>query len=368
MVVVKKEPTMLNRLTPLRLRKDVPMSSDSAVQPVAAAAALPVIPLLETGPDFAWDTLVADTARAHRLLDGPTRHVPRKALKSLDAASRRWLVKWDNDYLDEIDAIAARLDRPGVHFFSIMYEWACTCSVRPATDGDSAILARVLDWRTPGLGREATAARVAGPSGPFVTLTWPGFSGVIQAMAPGRFSAALNQAPMRFSAGLYPIDWVMARRRLWATPHPTAAHVLRQSFERCDSFAAAKRFLTEQPIALPAIYSLAGTRADEACVIERTETAARVFEGPAVAANHWQPEQPGSYDWRGHARGIDSRGRARLMPELAPGLTTDFSWAKYPVLNAHTRLLMVADAKAGRLVAQGIEAQRPATAPFSYGN
>lgn len=326
--------------------------------------------MVTTGPDFALATLEADLARAHRIIGGPTRFVPRPALRLLDATSRKWLVKWDNDYLPEIDAIAARLDRPGVHFLSVMYEWACTCAARPSPDGTSARLVRVLDWATPGLGREVMAARIEGPAGLYVAMTWPGFSGVIQAMAPGRFSAALNQAPLQVTAGLSPIDWVMARRRLWQTPHPTAAHVLRRAFERCGSYAEAKAYLTSAPIALPAIYTLAGLTPDETCVIERAETAARVVEGPAIAANHWQPDAPSisvhgaRYAWRGHARSGDSHGRAGLMPALDADLTADFSWARYPVLNGKTRLLMVADAKAGRLVAVGIEGQAMATRPL----
>ncbi len=328
-------------------------AADSRVR--AMDATLPIIPVIDCGTGFALATLDADIARAHRLLDGPTRYVPSAVLKALDVASRRWLARWDNAYLPEIAAIAARLNRPGVYFFSIMYEWACTCAVKPSPDGDSAHLVRVLDWRTPGLGREVMAARVAGPAGPYVTLTWPGFSGVIQAMAPGRFSAALNQAPMRFAAGLYPVDWVMARRRLWNAPHPTAAHVLRRAFETCATFDDAKRFLETAPIALPAIYSLAGVNPNETCVIERTETAARTFAGEAIAANHWCSNEPTPYDWRGHSRGIDSQGRANLMRKLNADLTPDFSWATFPVMNPHTRLVMVADARAGRLVAQGFE-------------
>ena len=84
----------------------------------------------------------------------------------------------------------------------------------------------------------------------------------------------------------------------------------------------------------------------------------------AVAANHWQPETAGSYVWRGRSRGVDSKGRAAMMPGLDAKLESDFSWAKWPVLNSHTRLIMVADAAQGRLVAQGYEADGPATEPL----
>ncbi len=89
-------------------------------------------------------------------------------------------MRHENPHLAEIDAIAERLARPGVYFFSVNYEWACTCRVGAARDGASARLTRVLDWRTPGLGRNLVAARVASEKGPFVSLTWPGYTGVIQ--------------------------------------------------------------------------------------------------------------------------------------------------------------------------------------------
>ena len=331
---------------------------------VVRSSRMPRIPVVDCGPDFAIETLAADEPRAHLLFDAATRHVPIRALRLLDTVSRRWLAKWDNAHLAEIDEIAARMGRPGTYFLSVHYEWACTCIVKPSPGGNSARLVRVLDWRTAGLGRNLMAARVAGPAGSYVTLTWPGYTGVIQGMAPGRFSAALNQAPMRFTAGVLPVDWVVGRAKLWQTPHPTAAHVLRRAFDTSQSYAEAKDLLTNAPIAAPAIYSLAGVAADETCVIERTETAARVFEGEAVAANHWQPEPPGQYDWRGRSRGVDSKGRAALMPGLEADLNADFSWLQWPVLNSHTRLAMVADAAEGRLVAQGYEADGAATEPL----
>ncbi len=319
-------------------------------------AALPAIPVLDVGPDFAIETVAREEARAHALLDAATRYVPRAALASLDKVSRRWLVKWSNAYLSEIDDVARRLARPGAYFLSVNYEWGCTCQVGPSPEHRSARLVRVLDWATPGLGRNIIAARVRGAAGPFVILTWPGYTGVLQAMAPGRFAAALNQAPMRRPTGLYPLDWAANRARVWRMPHPMPAHLLREVFETARSYGEAKRHLTERPISSPAIFSLAGPRAAETAVIERTERGARVHEGPAVAANHWQ-----ACGWRGHSRGVDSTGRARLMSCASPGIDPAFSWLAPPILNPCTRLVMVADAAEQRLVAQGFEAEKPAT-------
>ena len=67
----------------------------------------------DTGPSFAIETLEAHEARAHALLDLATGALPSAALRQLDKVSRRWLEKWDNAHLAEIDAIATRLARPG---------------------------------------------------------------------------------------------------------------------------------------------------------------------------------------------------------------------------------------------------------------
>lgn len=321
-----------------------------------AAAKLIQIPILDVGPEFPMETLKRELDRAHRLLDAATQIVPRQALISLDRISRRWLARWENAHLREIDAIAHLLARPGAYFLSVNYEWGCTCRVAPAPDGGSARLVRVLDWRTHGLGRNVIAARVAGHAGPFVALTWPGYTGVLQAIAPGRFAAALNQAPMRKALGYYYLDWAANRQRVWKMPHGTPAHLLRSVFERAADFQQAKDMLTRTPISSPAIFSLAGTQAHETCVIERQETDARVHMGTQVAANHWH-----AFGWSGHARGNDSGGRACRMAGTSTEFDAALPWLAAPILNPTTRLVMIADAKSGRFLAQGFEADGAAT-------
>ncbi len=330
------------------------------VMDTAQAAGLVEIPVHDVGPDFPMATLVREEARAHALIDAATAHVPRRALKWLDVVSRRWLVKQDSVHLDEIDAIADYLGRPGAYFLSVNYEWGCTCRVAPSPDHDSARLIRVLDWMTPGLGRYVMAARVACPIGSYVTLTWPGYTGILQGMAKGRFSAALNQAPMRKPLGSFYLDWAVNRGRVWRMPHLTPAHLLREVFETAASFAEAKRMLTERPISTPAIFSLAGLSANETVIIERSEEEARVHEGANVTSNNWQ-----AAGWRGHSRGPDSAGRARQMHEVPTDLDPRFRWLTWPVLNHNTRLAMVSDARSGRLVAQGYEYKAPATEPLT---
>ncbi len=322
-------------------------------QPLTTPAEIPV---LDCGPDFPLRTLEVYLDRAHALLDLATARVPKVALRQLDAVSRAWLVKWNNAHLAEIDAVARRLDRPGAHFFSVNYEWGCTCRVAPSPDETSARLIRVLDWKTPGLGRNIVAARVAAPAGRYVTLTWPGYTGVLSAVAPGRFCVALNQAPMRKAVGFFYLDWAANRRRVWTMPHPTPAHLLRSVCDSAGTFDAAVERLQSEPISTPAIYSVAGLAPGETAVIERCETEARVHRGSQVAANHWQ-----AHGWSGHPRGGDSAGRAAMMQTIAPVLGPDFAWLRPPVLNARTRLAMVGDARAGRVVAQGYEDGMAAT-------
>ncbi len=320
------------------------------------------IPVLSVGAAFPQETLRAELPRAHALFDLATKGVPPRVLKALDRASRAWLVRNSNQHLAEIDAIAAMLSRPGVYFLSVNYEWGCTCRVAAAPDQGSARLVRVLDWRTHGLGRNIIAANVAGAAGAFVTLTWPGYTGVLQGMAPGRFSAALNQAPMRRSGGgLMALDWAVNKGRVWRMPHGTPAHLLRDVFESARTYGAARQMLIETPIASPAIFSLAGLAANETCVIERLEEQAYVHDGPSVAANNWQT--PG---WLGRPRGRDSAGRSAMMAAVDTAFDEDLTWLRAPILNERTRLVMIADAKAGRFIAQGYEADGAATAVLNY--
>lgn len=322
-----------------------------------AARRLGAMPVVETGREFPLATLRAEKGRTESLLAAASRRYPATMLKALDKVSRAWLVRWDNAHLAEIDEIARLLARPGAYFFAVNYEWACTCRVGPSPDGTSARLTRVLDWQTPGLGANLVAAKVSGnPAGPFAVLTWPGYTGVLQVMAPGRFSAALNQAPMRKAVGLFYLDWAANRRRVWHMPHPTPAHLLRKVAEEAQSFAKARRILAEHPIATPGIFSLAGVAPGETAVIERTEREARVRDGVQMAANHWETE-----DWGGHARGADSPGRARMMGGIDSEFDKSFEWLKPPILNDKTRLAMIADAREGRLIARGYEKYGPAT-------
>ncbi len=316
---------------------------------------LPEIPVLQTGPDFPVATLAAFGAYANALIDGATAGLPAAALAAADRISRRWLVKSASSHLAEIDAIAALLGRPGAYFLSVNYEWGCTVAVRETPSGNE--LVRVLDWRTPGLGRYVIAADVRANAGRFVTLTWPGYTGVLQAVAPGRFAAAINQAPMpRRGGGFYPLDWFANKIEVWRSQEQTPAHLLRDVFEGAATYEDARRRLIETPIASPVIFSLAGPESGELCIIERTERATAVHDGRRAAANAWLT--PG---WRGRERGEDSAGRVRLVSQLSVEPIEDFNWLGSPVLNPLTRLAAIFRPASGRVLARGYAGERAVT-------
>lgn len=321
---------------------------------------LPGIPVYDVGHDWPLETLALATRRAHDLLDEAAAGVPNAALRLADAVSRRWLARSEGMQVHEIDRVATALGRPGPYFFNVSYEWGCSTSVGPCPAGRGARLMRVLDWPNDGLGRHIVAVRVDGAAGPWVTLTWPGYTGVLHGLAPGRFAAALNQAPMDQPVGLFPLDWAANRVRVWRSAELAPAHLLRRVFERARNFDEARRILMETPLALPTIYSLAGTGPHEACVIERREREAHVIEGPASAANQWQ--RP---DWSGLDRGEENDRRACIMAGQDRELDPRFSWLVPPVLNPLTRLALVADAGSGQMVVQGFEQDGPATQVLS---
>ncbi|HIC82108.1 MAG TPA: hypothetical protein EYH07_01790 [Kiloniellaceae bacterium] len=156
-------------------------------------ATLPRIPLRRVGGMAGL--IEAERGRLNALIAAAERSYPRAVIALGDRLSRRWLERSGNPYLEEVETVDRALGRPGAYFLNLSYEWACTCSVGPTADGRTSRLTRVLDWPFDGLGAQVLAVRQGGPAGEWINLTWPGFTGSIQGMAPGRFAAAFNQAP-----------------------------------------------------------------------------------------------------------------------------------------------------------------------------
>jgi hypothetical protein len=290
------------------------------------------------------------------LLRHTRRLVSPPMLAIADSVARHWLARAENPYLGEIEAIAALAGRCGAYALNTSYEWCCTSGVGDDPEGGVRLL-RVLDWRQSGLGRALIVVWQRGPAGDFANITWPGFVGVITAMAPGRFAVALNQPPMASWGLSPPIDWLVGRVGVWRSRDLPPAHLLRQICETCASYDEARQRLLSTPLCLPALFTLAGTEPGQGCVVERTRHRAAERGMPVAAANHWV-----GLAERGRARGARSFERAAQMGAALAGKG---SWLDKPIINRHTRLVATINPARGQLTLQGWERAGPVTAPLT---
>ncbi len=114
---------------------------------------------------------------------------------------------------------------------------------------------RTLDWSVKGLGRHTVITHFSGAeAGDFYSVGWPGFVGVLSGMAPGRFSATINQAP---PFGNPALQW-------------PPSHLLRSLFETCETYDLALKALLDTPVCVPAFVTLVGIKAGEAAIVEMT--------------------------------------------------------------------------------------------------
>lgn len=277
-----------------------------------------------------------------------------------DRVARWWLARTNNPFLGELDALAATLGRPGAYALNVSYEFACTSGACPSPGGGNRLL-RVLDWAMEGLGRTLVAFRQSGPAGPYVNLAWPGFAGVVTALAKGRFAAAINQPPMTRHGLGWRADWLIGHAGLLVRNGLPPAHLLRRVFETAPDYRTAQRRLAQEPVCMPVFFTLCGPGEGEACVIERAPGHSVVHGAPAAVANHWL-----AVPLKGHPRGPDSVGRLRSMQAVIARPQADLDWLTPPILNRYTRMAAVLCPATGHLVAQGWEEQGPATAVLDF--
>ena len=288
-------------------------------------------------------------------------------LPFLDRRARRWLTRSRAPYVADIEAIAAVLGFPGIWLLNASYQWGCTALARE--EGGAPWLGRTLDWPFPGLGRHAEVAHMRGSAGTYFSVTWPGYVGVLTAMAPGRFAASINQAPL-WRRTRHPwlrlFDLAANGLNTWRNiRHIPPDQLLRAVCEECADFAEARRRLETTPIARPVIYTLAGIRPGEQCVIERTEEGCSTRATATCAANDWLDSRDG---WEGrvgadvvmscsHAEaGAASRRRREALAAWTGTFDGDsFVWVTPPVLNRFTRLAVEMCAAAGTLRVVGYE-------------
>ena len=316
------------------------------------ASTLPPIPLIDARSGGALRHATVSILRARALRDDCLAFFPPGAgpfLPLLDGLTRRWLTRSQSPYVGEIAAIATLLGCSGIWFLNGSYQWGCTALARE--EEGLPWLARTLDWPFTGLGRHVEVAWKTGRAGDFYSATWPGYVGALTAMAPGRFAACVNQAPLfrrTRHPWLRPYDLAANALHTWGIRHIPPDQLLRQAFETCENFTAARQMLETVPVARPVIYTLIGCAAGERCVIERTEEGFATREDGTAAANDWLRAAP---HWEGRINagriltcsyeeaGENSRARRETLADFSGSLAHDsFAWIREPVLNRYTRM------------------------------
>jgi hypothetical protein len=286
---------------------------------------------------------------------------------ALDWVSRHWLGRSSSPYIPEIAQIAGTLGFSGVWLLNASYQWGCTSLARE--ENGVPWLIRTLDWPFLGLGRYAEVAHMQGAGGDFFSVTWPGYVGALTAMAPSRFAACVNQAPMRRRTAhryLRACDFAANAFAIWRSDDLMPSdQLLRRTFELCADYCAARRMLETAPVARPVIYTLVGCAANERCVIERTETDFMTREDETCAANDWVPCRPGWEGRIGTRRFLSSsladaanysRARRDALKAWDGVLATPtFDWVREPVLNPYTRLAVAMCPASGLLRVVGYD-------------
>ncbi|MEA3027750.1 MAG: hypothetical protein QOF91_3035 [Alphaproteobacteria bacterium] len=349
-----------------------------SVKQSMSAAPLPIIPVIDLREGGPPRGAVEGRERARALRDDCLSWLPgsaRSALPLLDGVTRRWLSRSASDYVGEIEAVAATLGFPGIWFLNGCYQWGCTSLARE--EGGAPWLARTLDWPFPGLGRHLQVAHMQGQAGSFDNVCWPGYVGVLTASAPGRFAAAINQAPMKrrtHAPALRLFDILANALGTWRIRFVPPDHLLREVFETCANYGEARRRLEITPIARPVIFTLAGCRPGERCVIERTEVSFSTREEHTGSANDWLVSRP---HWEARMRtdqllsksseeaaASSHNRREKLAAWSGRFAADDFGWVVPPVLNPMTRLAVEMCPADGILRVRGYERDAGAELPM----
>jgi hypothetical protein len=337
--------------------------------------AFPSIPIVDARSN---PLATADPAAVRALRDtifGPYRSVVMRTLPLADRIARRWLARSSSPYLAEVDAMAAHTGVVGLFAINLAYEYGCTTLACADGPGRAPTLRRTLDWPFLGLGRAIIVAHRAGPAGEFFDVTWPGAVGTLTAIAPGRFAAAINQAPLLRRTRIEVLRAIDYSRNLAGTLSRERGmpplHLLRHAFEAAPSFSSALELLETVELARPVLFTLVGAGPDEIAVIERRERDATVHLGPGAVANDWREPRTG-WEPRPCAlpdRRLDSVARRAAIEQAVAGSREPFSWVIPPVRNWNTRVAVEMNPGEAWMRALGYEPTSqtdaaPATSPF----
>ena len=276
-------------------------------------------------------------------------------LKTGDVLSKSWAKKSNILYRDELEKIADRVGI-GAWMLNFSYEFGCTTA---GFNSDSPKLLRVLDWDLNGLGKTILAVKKNSPAGKWVNLTWAGFVGCVQGIAPGRFSAAINHAPPSDTGMGFHADWIAGKAKIWNNKGMPPTHLLRFAFEECNTFDDALIKLMTTPICAPVFYTIVGCEKDQVALIERLpdHSVCHRYQSTAIA-NHWISDLPGKCHSAETVERLDMMNKhieQRLDNERP------FSWLKYPILNECTRLVFESSPSSNEIIACAYENGEQAT-------
>lgn len=275
-----------------------------------------------------------------------------------DRLTRTWLERASIPYREELQSVVKAVGMAGAWMLNFSYEWGCSAAA-VAADGKPPKLLRTMDWYLPGLGRTLLAVQREGAAGEWVNFTWPGFIGVIQGLAPGRFALCLNQAPPPDTKLGVVANWAAAHARVWRSRGMPPALLARLTLDTERDFASALRRITETPLCTSVFITLIGCRPGEAVTVERTPSGAVVHREAAIT-NHWLTPGLGGPPtaWASEERLAAIRALQRdYQEDRAP-----LDWLESPVLSGLTRVALEATPATGDFCVQGWEPTGPGTA------
>ena len=181
---------------------------------------------------------------------------------------------------------------------------------------------------------------------------------MLTAVAPGRFAASINQAPMRQRTLLW-LDYALNALAGPALDGAAArASLAGRSSTPAMTFEEARHLLETTPVARPALFTLVGCTPGERVVIERDGRVARAPTAQDIVvattgrsrASGWRPRCSRRGD-AGREQPQPPRG-ARRVDGARRGCAT---WVSGPVLNACTRVSVEMSPATGQLVVAGWE-------------
>ena len=315
----------------------------------------PAVPLIDVGEDGFDRVAQAYPKRLRALHDLASRKLTAKGLGFAENLCRKWASKAQVPYRLELDGVSQALNgEPGTYVINLGFEMACTTAYCPDEEGGQRLL-HTMDWKLDNLGRMMVAARRHAPAGLWVNITWPGYIGCLQGVAPGRFAAAINHAPINGKGPGF-LAWPMSKMKWYGQKGIPPALLLRKVFDECESFDEAVEMIEKTPICYPAIFSLLGVEDGEFSIIERTETAKSTQKRAPAVTNHWLNKEFG-----GTVTAYQSEERLVAMKSRINAGVSGDEWLVHPVLNTETRLAVDLNPATGRMRVRGYQGVQPVT-------